>query len=74
MAYFRRKKVCYFCVNEMTDIDFKDVELLGRFISETSKIVPSSITGTCAKHQRLLTNAIKVSRLLSLLPYCDSHK
>ncbi len=74
MAYFRRKKICNFCAEEMTDVDFKDVELLRRFVTETGKIVPSRITGTCAKHQRLLTNAIKVSRFLSLLPYCDSHK
>lgn len=74
MGQFRRKKVCYFTVNKIDKIDYKDVELLKRFITETGKIVPSRITGTCAKYQRKLTNAIKVARYLALLPYCDQHK
>lgn len=74
MAYFKRKKVCYFTVNDIKDVDYKDVELLKKFITETGKIVPSRITGTCARYQRLLNNAIKRARFLSLLPYCDSHK
>ncbi len=74
MAYFKRKKVCYFTVNNLKDVDYKDIELLKKFISETGKIVPSRITGTSAKFQRRLSNAIKRARFLSLLPYCDSHK
>ena len=74
MAYFKRKKVCYFTVNGAQEVDYKDIELLKKFISETGKIVPSRITGTSAKFQRRLSNAIKRARFLSLLPYCDSHK
>ncbi|MBU0456171.1 MAG: 30S ribosomal protein S18 [Pseudomonadota bacterium] len=74
MHYHRRKKICYFSANNVEEIDFKDIELLKKFITETGKIVPSRITGTCAKYQRQLTNAIKVARFLSLLPYCDAHK
>lgn len=73
MGQFRRKKVCYFTVNNIDTIDYKDIELLKRFITETGKIVPSRITGTCAKYQRRLTNAIKIARYLALLPYCDRH-
>jgi small subunit ribosomal protein S18 len=69
----RRKKLCYFHV-ENKEIDYKDVNLLKRFITETGKIVPSRITGTCAYHQRELTTAIKRARYLALLPYCDHHK
>ena len=74
MAYSRRKKVCYFTVNDVNKVDYKDIDLLKKFISETGKIVPSRITGTSAKFQRRLSNAIKRARFLSLLPYCDSHK
>jgi len=74
MAYSRRKKVCYFTVNKIEDVDYKDIELLKKFITETGKIVPSRITGTRAKYQRRLSNAIKLARFLALLPYCDSHK
>lgn len=55
----RRKKVCYFCANHVDYIDYKDVELLKRYISEKGKILPRRVTGTCAKHQRTLTVAIK---------------
>ena len=72
--YVRRKKFCYFTVNKIEEIDYKDVELLKRFITETGKIVPSRITGTCAKYQRQLAQAIKLARYLALLPYCDRHK
>ena len=57
----------------MKEIDYKDVQMLKSFISETGKIVPSRITGTNARYQRQLTTAIKRARFLSLLPYCDSH-
>ena len=64
-----RKKVCSFCVDHMEYIDYKDVAKLRRFISERGKILPRSVTGTCAHHQRALTVAIKRARHLALLPY-----
>ena len=64
----RRKKVCYFCANHIDYIDYKDVELLKRYISEKGKILPRRVTGTCAKHQRTLTVAIKRARIMGLLP------
>ena len=74
MAFYRRKKVCYFTANGIDVIDYKDLELLKKFVTETGKIVPSRITGTKAKYQRRLGEAIKLARYLSLIPYCDSHK
>lgn len=65
----RRKKVCYFCANHIDHPDYKDVELLKRFISEKGKILPRRVTGTCAKHQRALTTAIKRARVMGLLPF-----
>ncbi|GAB4113214.1 MAG: hypothetical protein Kow00103_04790 [Candidatus Caldatribacteriota bacterium] len=62
------KKVCYFCT-EKTIADYKDVELLKRFISEQYKILPRRVTGNCAKHQRSLAIAIKRAREIGLLPY-----
>jgi small subunit ribosomal protein S18 len=70
---FRRKKFCRFTAEGVKEIDYKDVQMLKSFISETGKIVPSRITGTNARYQRQLTTAIKRARFLSLLPYCDSH-
>ena len=64
-----RKKVCVFCVDKVEEIDYKDVTKLKRFVSERSKILPRRVTGTCAKHQRELTTAIKRAIHLSLLPY-----
>ncbi|MBO5494247.1 MAG: 30S ribosomal protein S18 [Eubacterium sp.] len=64
-----RKKVCVFCVDKVESIDYKDVSKLRRFVSERSKILPRRVTGTCAKHQRELTTAIKRARHLALLPY-----
>jgi len=66
-----RRKVCYFSANKFTSIDYKDVGLLRRFISERGKILPRRITGTSAKWQRQLTTAIKRARILALLPFCD---
>ena len=63
------KKVCYFTANGITHIDYKDTELLKRFISERGKILPRRVTGTSAKYQRMLTLAIKRSRHMALLPY-----
>ena len=65
----RRKKVCYFCANHIDYIDYKDVELLKRYISEKGKILPRRVTGTCAKHQRTLTVAIKRAHIMGLLPF-----
>lgn len=64
-----RKKVCAFCVDKAEFIDFKDIAKLRRFMSERSKIVPRRVTGTCARHQRELTTAIKRARHIALLPY-----
>ena len=64
-----RKKVCQFCVEKAEVIDYKDVSKLRKFVSERSKILPRRVTGTCAKHQRELTTAIKRARHLALLPY-----
>jgi len=64
-----RKKVCAFCVDRVEYIDYKDVAKLRRFISERAKILPRRVTGTCARHQRELTVAIKRSRHLALLPF-----
>ncbi len=69
----RRKKFCYFTANGITEIDYKDIELLENFISESGKIFPSRSTGTKARYQRQLTNAIKLARYLSLIPYTDTH-
>jgi small subunit ribosomal protein S18 len=65
----RRRKVCYFTANGITQIDYKDVDLLKKFISERGKILPRRVTGTNAKYQRMLTRAIKRSRTMALLPY-----
>lgn len=64
-----RRKVCYFTKNSITSIDYKDTELLKRFISERGKILPRRVTGTSAKYQRMLATAIKRSRQMALLPY-----
>jgi small subunit ribosomal protein S18 len=64
-----RKKVCYFTKNKITTIDYKDVELLRKFISANGKITPRRVTGTCAKYQRILAIAIKRARQMALLPY-----
>ncbi len=71
--YFRRRKYCRFTAEGITDIDYKDLELLKGFVTETGKIVPSRITGTKARYQRQLATAIKRSRFLALLPYSDQH-
>ncbi len=70
---FRRKKFCYFTSNKLDSVDYKDVQLLKKFITENGKIVPSRITGTKARFQRLLSTAIKRARFLALLPYTDKH-
>ncbi len=64
-----RKKVCAFCQNKVESIDYKDVNLLKKYITEGGKILPRRMTGTCAKHQRVLAKAIKRARLVDLLPF-----
>ena len=65
----RRKKVCSFCVDKVEHIDYKDTAKLRRYLSERGKILPRRATGTCAMHQRQLTEAIKRARQVALLPY-----
>ena len=72
--YFRRRKYCRFTAEKITEVDYKDVELLKSFVTETGKIIPSRITGTKARYQRQLATAIKLARFLALLPYCDRHE
>ena len=71
--YFRRRKYCRFTAEGITEIDYKDLELLKGFVTETGKIVPSRITGTKARYQRQLATQIKRARYLALLPYTDHH-
>ena len=72
--FFRRRKYCRFTAEGIEYIDYKDVDLLKAYITETGKIVPSRITGTKAKYQRQLATAVKQARYLALLPYTDSHQ
>ncbi len=72
--FFRRRKFCRFTAEGVTEIDYKDLEVLKGYVSETGKIVPSRITGTKAKYQRQLATAIKRARYVALLPYTDSHQ
>lgn len=65
----RRKKVCFFCANHIDHVDYKDTDLLKRYISEKGKILPRRVTGTCAKHQRTLTAGIKCARIMALIPF-----
>jgi small subunit ribosomal protein S18 len=67
--YFRRKKVCRFCVDKIDDIDYKDVKLLSGFVSERGKITPRRISGVCTPHQRRLSEAVKQARNIALLPF-----
>jgi small subunit ribosomal protein S18 len=71
--YFRRRKFCKFTAEGIEEIDYKDINLLRQYVTETGKIVPSRITGTKARYQRQLSTAIKRARYLALLPYCDAH-
>ena len=64
-----RRKVCNFCVDRVESIDYKDIARLRKFISERSKILPRRVTGTCAKHQRDITEAVKRARHMALLPF-----
>ena len=75
MAKFvRRRKFCKFTAEGLKEIDYKDLDILKGFVSESGKIVPSRITGTKSRYQRQLSEAIKRARYIALLPYTDSHK
>lgn len=67
----KRRKVCFFTVNKIDYIDYKDVDLLRKFISERGKILPRRVTGTSSKYQRQLTRSIKRARQMALLPYTN---
>src|SRR5438477_4641718 len=69
--YFRRKKVCKFCVEKIDSINYKDVRLLAQFVAESGKIVPRRLTGVCTPHQRRLSTAIKQARNIALLPFAS---
>ena len=71
---FGRKRYCRFTAEGIKEIDYKDLDMLRQYITETGKIVPSRITGTSARYQRQLATAIKRARYLALLPYTDQHK
>jgi small subunit ribosomal protein S18 len=73
-AYFRRKKMSRPTADGASEVDYKDVNLLKNYISETGKIIPCRITGIPARMQRQVSSAIKLARFLALMPYCDSHK
>ena len=66
---YTRKKVCRFCADESLKIDYKDSRLMRNFVSERGKIMPRRITGNCAYHQRRVSKAIKIARIVSLMPY-----
>ncbi len=66
-----RRKVCYFCANKNAEIDYKDADTLGRFITDRGKILPRRVTGVCARHQRGLANAIKKARIIALIPFIE---
>jgi len=71
--FFRRKKFCRFTADKVEEIDYKDLNTLKGYITESGKVVPSRITGTKVRYQRQLTRAIKRARYLALLPYTDQH-
>jgi len=64
-----KRKICHFCANKVVSIDYKDFNVLKKYVSERGKVFPRRISGNCAKHQRELTRAIKRARFLALLPY-----
>ena len=72
-SFYRRRKYCRFTAEGIKEIDYKDIDLLKQYVTETGKIVPSRITGTKAKYQRQLARAVKRARFLALLPYSDAH-
>jgi len=71
---FRRPRYCRFTAENVKEIDYKDLDTLKEYMTETGKITPARVTGVKAKYQRQLTTAIKRARFLSLIPYCDAHE
>lgn len=71
--FFRRRRFCKFTAEGVVEIDYKDLNTLKAYVTESGKIVPSRISGTNARYQRQLATAIKRSRYLALIPYCDAH-
>ena len=71
--YFRRRKFCRFTAEGISEIDYKDLDILKSYITETGKIIPSRNTGTKARYQRQLATAVKRARFIALLPYTDQH-
>lgn len=71
--FFRRRRYCRFTAEGVTEIDYKDLETLKQYITETGKIVPSRVSGTKVRYQRQLSTAVKRARFLALLPYSDAH-
>lgn len=69
----KRRKFCRFCSDGLKEVDYKDTQSIKGYITETGKIVPSRITGTCARHQRSLSKAVKLARFFAFLPFCDRH-
>ena len=75
MAIMRRvfvKRPCRFCSEKVEQVDYKDLDRIGRYVTDRGKIIPSRLTGTCARHQRVLTRAIKRARFMALLPYVSA--
>lgn len=70
---FQRVKICRFCADQVSDIDYKDIKRLRNLTTERGKIIPSRISGNCAHHQRQLTGAIKRARNIALLPFTVEH-
>lgn len=68
----RRRKVCHMCQNKLDTLDYKDVKTLQKFVSDRGKILPRRVTGTCTKHQRVVTTAVKRARIVALLPFVKS--
>ena len=66
-----KRKVCHFCVNKITGVDYKDTGVLRKYISERGKILPRRVSGNCAKHQRAVTGAIMRARVIALLPFSN---
>jgi small subunit ribosomal protein S18 len=71
--YFRRRKVCKFCDEKIDVIDYKDVKLIGQFVSDRGKILPRRLTGTCSPHQRVLSGAIRRARNIAFLPFAAGY-
>lgn len=67
----KKRKPCQFCINKIDEMDYKDIDKLKKYVSERGKILPRRVTGNCAKHQRVVTEAVKRARHIALLPYVE---